>query len=664
MFKKILIANRGEIACRVIRTARRMGITTVAVYSDADADALHVRMADEAVHIGPAPAARSYLRAENIVAACRETGAEAVHPGYGFLSENAEFCRILARENIVFIGPPEEAITAMGDKMTSKRIAMEAGVSTIPGHDGIIADVDQAVRVAEEIGYPVMLKASAGGGGKGMRMAWNEEECRQGFARAASEAMTSFGDDRMLIEKFIEQPRHVEIQIMADAHGNVIYLGERECSLQRRHQKVIEESPSPLLDENTRRAMGRQAVLLARAVNYVSAGTVEFVADQDRNFYFLEMNTRLQVEHPVTEMVTGLDLVELMIRVAAGEKLSIAQEDIRLDGWAMESRIYAEDPARGFLPSTGRLVRCRPPEEDPGRVRVDTGVDEGGEISMHYDPMIAKLVTWGRDRAEAIVAMQDALDEYLIDGVATNISFVSALMGHPAFQSGMLHTGFIDEHFPDSFKDQETQVAEPELFISITALVHRLYMDRAARISGQLAGHERRVQDDWVVILDRVHHPVRVIRAPAGQGYRLECDGQEFAIQTDWTFGQRILRATVNGARCVFQVRRSGMGYYISHRGRTICPLVMTPSSASLYRLMPVQEQEDRTRKVLSPMPGLLVRLWVSEGDEVKAGQDLAVIEAMKMENVLTAEVDGVVAAIHCRRGDSLDVDQIILEFE
>jgi propionyl-CoA carboxylase alpha chain len=664
MFKKILIANRGEIACRVIRTARQMGIATVAVFSDADADALHVRMADEAVHIGPAPAGKSYLRAEKIVDACRKTGAGAVHPGYGFLSENAEFCRMLAREEIVFIGPPEAAITAMGDKMTSKRIAREAGVSTIPGHDGIIADADQAVRMAEEIGYPVMLKASAGGGGKGMRVAWNEEECRQGFARAASEAMASFGDDRMLIEKFIEQPRHIEIQIMADAHGNVIYLGERECSLQRRHQKVIEESPSPLLDEATRAAMGRQAVLLARAVNYVSAGTVEFVCDQERNFFFLEMNTRLQVEHPVTELVTGLDLVELMIRVAAGEQLRLDQEDIRFHGWAMESRIYAEDPGRGFLPSTGRLVRCRPPEEEPGRVRVDTGVDEGGEISMHYDPMIAKLVTWGENRAEAIRAMRDALDEYLIDGVATNISFVSALMGHEAFQQGRLHTGFIDEHFADGFQDRITAVAEPDLFIAIAALVHRLYMDRAARISGQLVGHERRVQDEWVVIVGQDHHPVRISRLPAGQGYMVCSGGQEFTIQTDWTFGQRILRATINGRRRIFQVRRSGLGYCVSHRGRMICPLVMTPSSARLYRLMPVQTGKDRARQVLSPMPGLLVRLWVEEGEEVKAGQDLAVIEAMKMENVLRAEVDGVVAAIHCRRGDSLEVDQVILEFE
>ena len=664
MFKKILIANRGEIACRVIRTARKMGIATVAVYSDADAEALHVRMADEAVHIGPAPAAESYLRGERIVEACRKTGAEAVHPGYGFLSENAEFCRMLRSEGIVFIGPPEEAITAMGDKMTSKRIAMEAGVSTIPGHDGIIADADEAVRLAAEIGYPVMLKASAGGGGKGMRVAGDEEECRQGFARAASEALASFGDDRMLIEKFIEKPRHIEIQIMADGHGNVIYLGERECSLQRRHQKVIEESPSPLLDAATRTAMGEQAVQLARAVNYTSAGTVEFVCDQEKNFYFLEMNTRLQVEHPVTEMVTGLDLVELMIRVAAGERLPLGQEDVHLNGWAMESRIYAEDPGRGFLPSTGRLVRCQPPQEEAGRVRVDTGVEEGGEISMYYDPMIAKLVTWGETRQEAIQTMQNALDEYLIDGVATNISFVNALMDHQVFQAGRLHTGFIDEHFADGFRAEEIHEPELPLFIAIAALVHRLYMDRAARISGQLVGHERRVQDEWVVILDQEHYPVRISRLAAGQGYRVNVDGEELAIQTDWSFGRRILRATVNGRQRIFQVRRSGLGYCISHHGRMACPLVMTPSSARLYRLMPVRAKEDGTRQLLSPMPGLLVRLRVQEGEEVKAGQELAVIEAMKMENVLRAEVDGVVATIHCQRGDSLDVDQIILEFE
>ncbi len=664
MFKKILIANRGEIACRIIRTARAMGIATVAVYSDADRNGLHVQMADEAVYIGKDPAAESYLRMDAIIEACRTTDAEAVHPGYGFLSENAELCHRLARENIVFIGPPSEAITAMGDKMTSKRIAAEAGVNCIPGYDGILRDGDHAARVAAEIGYPVMLKASAGGGGKGMRVACNEKECRRGFERAASEALASFGDDRMLIEKYIDRPRHVEIQIMADGHGNVIYLGERECSLQRRHQKIIEEAPSPLLDEETRRAMGEQAVRLARAVNYCSAGTVEFIATQDREFFFLEMNTRLQVEHPVTEMVTGLDLVELMIKVAAGQSLPLAQEEVTLSGWAVESRIYAEDPLRTFLPSTGRLVRYQPPEDDAGKIRVDTGVFEGGEISMYYDPMIAKLITCGRNREEAITLMQEALDEYVIDGVRHNVGFLGALMTHPGFRRGVLHTGFIEQEFPHGFRDKDVVTAGPNLPIVIAAIVHRLYMDRAARISGQLPGHERRVLDDWVVIAEEQQHPVTVRPYQADCGYRVFCNGQQYCVQTDWSFCQDILRATIDGRRLAFQVARDGLGYRIVHRGKTTRTLVLTPRAAELYLLMPKKQMDDRAKVLLAPMPGLLVQLRVEEGHAVKAGQELAVIEAMKMENVLRAPVDGVVARVCCNRGDSLNVDQVILEFE
>jgi len=664
MFKKILIANRGEIACRVMATARKMGIATVAVYSDADRNGLHVQMADEAVYIGSDPAAESYLRIDAILDACLKTGAEAVHPGYGFLSENAEFCRQLARENIIFIGPPADAITAMGDKMTSKRIAAGAGVNCIPGYDGILRDGDHAAAVAAEIGYPVMLKASAGGGGKGMRVARNEEECRHGFERAASEARSSFGDDRMLIEKYIERPRHIEIQIMADTHGNVIYLGERECSLQRRHQKIIEEAPSPLLDEDTRRAMGEQAVQLARAVAYCSAGTVEFIADQDKNFYFLEMNTRLQVEHPVTEMVTGLDLVELMLRVAAGEELPLGQQDVRLAGWAMESRIYAEDPLRTFLPSIGRLVRYQPPDNDPGRVRVDTGVLEGGEISMYYDPMMAKLITCGRDRDEAINLMQDALDEYVIDGVRHNVGFLGALMAHPGFRQGALHTGFIEEEFPEGFRNEDVIVADSNLPVVIAAIVHRLYMDRAARISGQLPGYERRVLDDWVVVVEKEQHRVTVKPYQADCGYAVSCNGTGYNVRTDWSFCRDILRATIGERQLAFQVARDGLGYRIIHRGKTTKALVMTPQTAELYLLMPKKREDDRVKVLLAPMPGLLVQLRVEEGHVVKAGQELAVIEAMKMENVLRASIDGVIGKIHSCCGDSLNVDQVILEFE
>ncbi len=664
MFKKILIANRGEIACRVITTARAMGIATIAVYSDVDSDALHVQMADEAVHIGAAPATESYLLADRIIAACEETGAEAVHPGYGFLSENADFCQRLAEKNIVFIGPPPEAITAMGDKMTSKRIADQARVNTVPGFDGILRDADHAVEVAADIGYPVMLKATAGGGGKGMRVATSEEDCRQGFERAASEARSSFGDDRMLIEKFIDRPRHIEIQIIADTHGNVVYLGERECSIQRRHQKIIEEAPSHFIDAATRKAMGEQAVLLAKAVNYCSAGTVEFIVDQDRNFYFLEMNTRLQVEHPVTEMVTGLDLVELMLLVAAGKPLSFSQDEVQLNGWAMETRVYAEDPVRDFLPSIGRLVRYQPPDPEPGRVRVDTGVFEGGEISMYYDPMIAKLVTWGEDRAQAITAMQEALDEYLIKGVQHNIAFLGALAAHPKFKAGALHTGFIAEEFPQGFREQDIVENEPVHPIVVAAIMHRLYMDRAARISGQLVGHERHVHDDWVVVTDDQRYQVLVKPFQSDCGYRVQCNGEEYGVITDWSFCQDIMRVTINSKRLVFQVSRRNIDYRIVHRGKTTIARVFSPRTAELVGHMPVRTVDDQSKFVLAPMPGLLVKLNVKEGESVKAGQDIAVIEAMKMENVLKADVDGTICRINFQCGDTLNVDQVIVEFE
>jgi propionyl-CoA carboxylase alpha chain len=664
MFTTILIANRGEIACRVIKTARAMDIATVAVFSDADRGALHVQMADESVNIGPPAAMDSYLNMERIVQACRETGAQAIHPGYGFLSENPEFCKLLEEESISFIGPPADAITAMGDKITSKQIAAKAGVNTIPGFDGIIRDKDHAVEVSNEIGYPIMLKASAGGGGKGIRIAFSDEDCREGFERCSSEAMSYFADDRVLIEKFIEEPRHIEIQIMADSHGNVIYLGERECSIQRRHQKIIEEAPSPFIDDDTRRAMGEQAVALAKAVNYVSAGTVEFIVDQNKNFYFLEMNTRLQVEHPVTEMVTGLDLVELMIKVAAGEKLPLSQNDVRLNGSAIESRVYAENPFRDFLPSIGRLVYYQPPQEEPERVRVDTGVFEGGEISMYYDPMISKLITWGEDRDSAINFMRDALDEYLIRGIKQNIGFLAAIMAHPRFREGNLSTNFIAQEYPNGFRPEDVVQDDPALTIIVLSVVHRLYMDRAAKLSGQLAGHERRVLDEWVVIIDSEHHEVSVKPYQAKGEHHVEYKGEQYIIHTDWCFCQPIFRGTINGRAHCFQVKRRGIRYAITHRGLRTDGFVMSPRAAELYRIMPVKKEIDMSGFLLAPMPGLLVKLSVEEGQSVKVGEELAMIEAMKMENVLRAPQDGVIAKVVAQLGDSLDVDQIILEFE
>lgn len=663
MFKKILVANRGEIACRVIRTARRMGISTVAVYSEADRSALHVEQADESVLIGAPPSSESYLVTERIIEACRHTGADAVHPGYGFLSENAAFAESLAGAGITFIGPPPAAITAMGDKITSKKIADGAGVNTIPGHAGVVPDAGEAVKIAANIGFPVMIKASAGGGGKGMRVASNEDECRDGFERAANEARSSFGDDRLFIEKFIEEPRHIEIQVLADANGTCISLGERECSIQRRHQKVIEEAPSPFLDDKTRRAMGKQAVALARAVDYVSAGTVEFIVDSKRNFYFLEMNTRLQVEHPVTELVTGLDLVELMIRIAAGEPLPISQKDVTTRGWAMESRVYAENPFRGFLPSTGRLVRYVPPPESE-HVRVDTGVYEGGEVSMYYDPMIAKLITRGESRGDAIAHMQKALNEYYIRGVDTNIPFLAAIMAHPRFAEGRINTNFIAEEYPNGFGEADVILDDPAVFVCVAAAIHYRYRQRAARIDGQMPGYRREVRTDWIVVMNGEHFPV-VIEGGTSGTERIRYDGKEHSIASTWRFGQPLFLGTLNGSREIsIQVERRDLEYWLFEGGVLVKALVLSPREAELYRLIPEKRPPDLSRLLLSPMPGLLLKLSVAVGDNVREGQALAVIEAMKMENVLRAAHDGRVSKVLAAEGDSLAVDQPILEFE
>jgi len=667
MFKKILVANRGEIACRVFRTAKAMGIGTVAVYSDADRDALHVTMADEAVHIGPAASAESYLVIDKIIDACRQTGADAVHPGYGFLSENKKFCEALDAAGIAFIGPGVKAIESMGDKITSKLIAEKAGVNTIPGYTDVVRDADEAVQISRDIGFPVMLKASAGGGGKGMRVAWNEEECLDGFERASNEARSSFGDDRIFIEKFIQEPRHIEIQVMADSHGNVIYLGERECSIQRRHQKVIEEAPSPFLTEEIRQKMGEQSILLAKAVDYKSAGTVEFIADADMNFFFLEMNTRLQVEHPVTEFVTGQDLVELMIRVAAGEELPLRQSDVKLTGWAMETRVYAEDPFRNFMPSTGRLTRYIPPEGEG--VRVDTGVYEGGEVSMFYDPMIAKLITYGKDRKEATDRMVDALDAYCIRGVNHNISFLNALMVHPRFVAGNLTTNFIAEEYPEGFNSDLVPQDDPAICVVVAAAINKKYQDRCAMISGQLPGHEYNPAPDWVVIMDNgeAQYQVVVNQSIADSGdetMTVELDGMHYQIETNWAFGNPLFKAEINGKPVCIQIDVVGSSLRMVHRGAQKEALVVTARAAELSQHMLVKEAPDMSKYLLSPMPGLLVKLAVQEGDTVKEGEELAVVEAMKMENSLRAVADGVVAKISADVGDSLVVDQTIIEFE
>ncbi len=663
MFKKILIANRGEIACRVMKTAKRLGIKTVAVYSEADRLSLHVAMADEAVCIGPAPSSESYLVQKNILQAIRDTKADAVHPGYGFLSENASFARALAKAGVAFIGPKPRAITAMGDKIESKKLAEKANVSTVPGHPDAIKNAREAVRVAGKIGYPVMLKASAGGGGKGMRVAYNDEECRDGFERATSEARSSFGDDRILVEKFIEQPRHIEIQVLGDSHGNVIYLGERECSIQRRHQKVIEEAPSTFIDPETRKAMGEQAVALAKAVKYESAGTVEFIVDKDKNFYFLEMNTRLQVEHPVTELITGLDLVEQMIRVAAGEKLGLSQGDVKLTGWAIEARVYAEDPFRNFLPSIGRLTQYRAPEAaaDDSIVRVDTGVYEGGQISMYYDPMIAKLATWGHDRAHATQAMRDALDGFYIRGVSHNIPFLAAVMAHKRFAAGEITTNFIAEEYPDGFHPADAVHDEPEILTAVGAIMHYAFQRRAAMISGQLPGHGRTVSLDWTVVTNGDSHAVHI--NPVDGGYDVRLGGGHIAVRTVWELGNPLFEGEINGQHVCMQVERVDVAYRITHSGVQADVLVLSPHIAELNQLMPVKQPPDTSKLLLSPMPGLLVSVAVSEGQEVKSGEELAVIEAMKMENVMRAEKDCVVSAVRVEPGDSLAVDQIIMEF-
>lgn len=670
MFKKILIANRGEIACRVIKSARKMGIRTIAVYSEADRDALHVEMADEAVLIGPPAAADSYLVIEKIVEACRKTGAEAVHPGYGFLSEREAFPRALEAAGIVFIGPNPGAIAAMGDKIESKKAAAKAKVSTVPGYLGVIEDDKHAVKISDEIGYPVMIKASAGGGGKGMRIAHSTAEVAEGFNLAKAEAKASFGDDRVFVEKFIVDPRHIEIQVLGDKHGNVIYLGERECSIQRRNQKVIEEAPSPLLDEATRRKMGEQAVALAKAVNYDSAGTVEFVAGQDKSFYFLEMNTRLQVEHPVTELVTGVDLVEQMIRVAAGEKLALTQKDVTLTGWAVESRLYAEDPFRSFLPSIGRLVKYRPPAEvskDGITVRNDTGVQEGGEISIHYDPMIAKLVTHAPSRAAAIEAQATALDSFYVDGIRHNIPFLSALMHHPRWREGNLSTGFIAEEFPKGFAVRVPEGEVARRIAAVGAAIDHVLGERKRQISGQMGGRVVQRERRRAVWLDRQEILLEVARKGEAITVRfVDADGKAgnaHLLQSPWKPGDPVWQGTIDGQVVAVQARPIANGIRLAHQGVEVPVYVWTEAEAASAKLMPVTTASDTGKKLLCPMPGLIVSIAVIEGQEVKAGETLAVVEAMKMQNVLRAEQDGTVKKIYASAGATLAVDALILEF-
>jgi len=680
MFKKILIANRGEIACRVIATAKRMGIATVAVYSDADRNARHVALADEAVHIGPASSRESYLKGDVIIAAAKSTGAQAIHPGYGFLSENEDFARTCEENGIIFIGPKHEAIAAMGDKIASKKLAAQAKVNTIPGFNEAIDTPEQAVEIAKGIGYPVMIKASAGGGGKGLRVAFNDKEAYEGFTSCRNEARNSFGDDRVFIEKFVEEPRHIEIQLLGDVHGNVVFLNERECSIQRRHQKVIEEAPSPFISDVTRQAMGAQAVALAKAVNYQSAGTVEFVVGKDQSFYFLEMNTRLQVEHPVTEAITGLDLVEWMIRVAAGEKLPFKQVDIQRNGWAIECRINAEDPFRNFLPSTGRLVRFQPPEQTMFQsdtahlqgVRVDTGVQEGGEISMHYDSMIAKLIVHGRDRNEAIAKMREALKGFVIRGISSNIPFQAALLAHPDFVAGDFNTGFIAEHFGKGFHAEDVHHNDADFLVALAAFVRRKSRERAASLSGQLPGYDVKVGQTYTVItLDgegaHFFNQVEVDDATGLGTAVIRLNGKKYEIYSNSRLNDIAIDGTVNGQPFTAQVERGSVKnplvLQVQHHGRRIDALVISPRMAELYRKMPFKAPPDLSRFVLSPMPGLLVDVAVEPGQKVQAGERVAVIEAMKMENVLYAAQDGVVKSVLASKGESLTVDQIIVEF-
>ena len=666
MFDKILVANRGEIACRVVKTARKMGIKTVAVHSDADRNALHVAMADEAVHIGPPPASQSYISIDNIMAAIERTGAQAVHPGYGFLSENAGFAEALESAGVTFIGPPKAAIEAMGDKITSKKIAGQAKVSTVPGYMGLIENADHAAGIGREIGYPIMIKASAGGGGKGMRIAWNDAEARDGFESSRNEAVNSFGDDRIFIERYVAQPRHIEIQVLCDTHGNGLYLGERECSIQRRNQKVVEEAPSPFLDGETRRIMGEQAVALAKAVGYASAGTVEFIVDRDRNFYFLEMNTRLQVEHPVTELITGVDLVEQMIRIANGERLAMGQEDVRLDGWAIENRLYAEDPYRSFLPSIGRLTRYRPPAEvaeDTHAVRNDTGVFEGGEISMHYDPMIAKLCTWAPTRREAIETMRTALDQFEIEGIGHNLPFLSAVMDHPRFMAGDISTAFIAEEYPEGFVGVALDDVELRRVAASCVAMHRVAEVRRTRISGRMDNHGRKVGNDWIVTLQDRRFPVVVAADRSGATVWFE-DGEELRVVSRWRPGNPLAELTVNDRRVILKVGKVTHGFRVRTRGADLKVLVRTPRQDELAALMPEERTTDMSRMLLCPMPGLIVKINVEVGEEVQEGQALCTVEAMKMENILRAERRQVVGKINVRSGDSLAVDDVIMEFD
>ena len=682
MFNKILIANRGEIACRVMATAKKMGIQTVAVYSEADKLSRHVQLADESVLIGPAASRESYLVAEKIIAAAKSTGAQAIHPGYGFLSENESFAKRCEEEGLVFIGPKHPAIAAMGDKIASKKLAQKAQVNTIPGHNEAIESPEEAVQIAQSIGYPVMIKASAGGGGKGLRVAFNDKETHEGFTSCRNEARNSFGDDRVFIEKFVEEPRHIEIQVLGDAHGHVIFLNERECSIQRRHQKVIEEAPSPFISDETRAAMGAQAVALAKAVQYQSAGTVEFVVGKDQSFYFLEMNTRLQVEHPVTECITGLDLVEWMIRIAAGEKLSLQQSEVQRNGWAIECRINAEDPFRNFLPSTGRLVRFRPPvqtmfQANPEQlmgVRVDTGVVEGGEIPMFYDSMIAKLIVHGRDRAEAIAKMRNALNGFVIRGVSSNIPFQSALLAHPDFMSGEFNTGFISEHYAHGFRSEDVNHSDADFLIALASFVRRKSRERAAGLSGQLPGYDVKVGQQYTVITldaqgDHTHTQVEVDDSGGRHDTAvIKVNGKNYAIESHSRLNDVAIHGTVNGQPFTAQVERGStqnpLGLKVQHNGASIQVLVISPRMAELHRLMPFKAPPDLSRFVLSPMPGLLVEVAVQAGQKVMAGERVAVIEAMKMENVLFATQDGIVKSVVAAKGESLSVDQVILEFE
>ena len=666
MFDRLLIANRGEIACRVMKTAKQMGIKTIAVFSDADRQALHVQMADESVNIGPPPANQSYIDIEKVISAVEETKANAVHPGYGFLSENARFAKALSDIGVTFIGPPERAIKSMGDKITSKKIAQDAGVNTVPGYMGIINDDKEAVRISKEIGYPVMIKASAGGGGKGMRIAWNDTEVKEGYESSKNEAASSFGDDRIFIEKFVTQPRHIEIQVLADTQGNCIYLGERECSIQRRNQKVVEEAPSSFLDEKTRRDMGEQACKLAKAVGYHSAGTVEFIVDKDKNFYFLEMNTRLQVEHPVTELITGVDLVEQMISIAAGKPLSLSQKDIKLNGWAIESRLYAEDPYRNFLPSIGRLTRYRPPTEVKEKaviVRNDTGVFEGGEISMYYDPMIAKLCTWAPNRAKAIEQMRTALDRFELEGIGHNLPFLSAVMDHERFVSGNITTAFIAEEYPDGFNGVDLSDDKIIDLAACAAAMNLVAEIRRTKISGRMDNHERRVGDDWVVQISGKVFSVNVSADTNGANVIFE-DKTSIRITGDWFPGKKIANMNANGNKLVIKMSKLTGGFRMRTRGADLKVLVRSPRQAELSEYMQEKLPPDTSKMLLCPMPGLIVKIDVKAGQEVQEGQPLCTVEAMKMENILRAERTGTIAKINSNVGDSLAVDDVILEFD